>query len=645
MIGKTLGKYRITEQIGRGGMAQVYKAHHAGLDRYVAVKIMHNFLADQADFLERFQREARSVARLRHPNIVQMHDFDAEDNITYMVMEYLQGPSLKEHLAELQAQGKWLSLQESVRIVRDVGEALDYAHRRDMFHRDVKPANVMLTQDGGAILTDFGIVKMLSSDATQITATGAMVGTPAYMAPEQSMEGADDARVDVYSLGIVLYQLVTGRLPYEAETPMAVVFKHVNAPLPMPSVLNPGLPEGIERVILKALAKKPDDRYQSVREMLAHLDRAMRGLAVPEVDPAVTVVSRSAPDAATLIDTHPPAPAHAAKKAAAPPVHREPRRRGRWIFGLVGLTVVTAIIVIALILIGQGDRVPLFGDGATPAPTVMPPTATATATSTPAPNDTPPATATNTPDLTAASEQATIQAIVLAASAPPPTPEPSATAMPSDAPTATPTSTPTALPSVTPTPGTTAVVLQGGAELRPGANTWWNVRQTLPAGTEVELIGYDPGFDDWVHVRTADGATGWTQAENLSTQRKLDTLPEVTTIPTLTPAPLASSTPVSPPPSTATPCAGGALRLDAWSVGKSCTSSGWTANIFVEGHGGNCLYTYAWENQIQGGPMTSSMTFEVHSAGFGASIVGRASATSAGETVGVSLLIQPPSCP
>ncbi len=339
MIGKTLGKYRIIEQIGRGGMAEVYKAYQPGLDRYVAIKLMHTFLADEKGFVERFQREARSVGRLRHPNIVQMIDFDTQDKVNYMVMEYLQGPSLKNHLEELKTQDKWLSLEESLRILRDVGEALAYAHHRDMFHRDVKPANIMLTEDGGAILTDFGIVKMLGDTSTQLTATGAMVGTPAYMAPEQSMGESPDARADIYSLGIVLYQLVTGRLPYDADTPMAIVIKHLSAPLPMPSTLNPDLPEGIERVILKSLAKDPTDRYQTVREMLEHLDLAMMGIAVPEVDPAITSAVQLITGVPTLVGDDEASTADPATKiieTTAPPS----RRLAGWVWGLIGLGVI-----------------------------------------------------------------------------------------------------------------------------------------------------------------------------------------------------------------------------------------------------------------------------------------------------------------
>ena len=231
-----------------------------------------------------------------------------------------------------------------------------------------------------------------------------------------------------------------------------------------------------------------------------------------------------------------------------------------------------------------------------------------------------------------------------------PIPTPTFTTVPTSAPTSAPTSTPITTPSATPaqpptptdtlapTPTVAAVVLASGAGLRPGADTWWYPRQTLPAGTYLELIGYDPNFPDWVYVRTVDGAsTGWVQIADLKINRELSDLPRTTPIPTLTP------TPHTPPtPTLVAGCEGGPLWLDAWDVGKVRTSGGWTATVFVEGHGGDCVYTYAWEGEVKGGPMSGSMTFELSSAGYGTAIVGDVSVTSAGETVTVELFIKPP---
>src|SRR3972149_2902417 len=257
MIGKTIGRYQIVELLGRGGMAEVYKAYQKSLDRYVAIKLMHAFLSEDKDFFDRFNREAKNVATLSHANIIQIHDFDHEGETYYMVMEFVDGGTLKDRLEQL-TQGQRLPLDEAVRITQDVGSALAYSHKRGMIHRDVKPANVMIDSTGHVKLTDYGIAKILSG--AKFTASGSILGTPAYMAPEQGLGQPGDARSDIYSLGVILYRLVTGSLPYDADTPIAIILKHVNEDLPLPRVINPELPKGIENVIVKALAKDPAQR-------------------------------------------------------------------------------------------------------------------------------------------------------------------------------------------------------------------------------------------------------------------------------------------------------------------------------------------------------------------------------------------------
>ena len=195
MSRKTLGKYEIIERIGRGGMAEVYRGYHAALDRYVAIKLLHPFLADDPEFKDRFENEARNVAKLKHPNIVQVYDFeyDAEGDSYYMVMEMINGPTLKDRLFDLGDLGERFTIAEAIRITRAAAEALAYAHQRNMIHRDVKPANLMLDEDHRVVLTDFGIAKIVTG--AQFTASGGMVGTPAYMAPEQGLGEAGDERV------------------------------------------------------------------------------------------------------------------------------------------------------------------------------------------------------------------------------------------------------------------------------------------------------------------------------------------------------------------------------------------------------------------------------------------------------------------
>ena len=280
--GQNLGKYRILEPLGRGGMAQVFKAYHPQLDRYVAVKILRSDLVEEEEFLARFRREARAVAALRHPNIVQIFDFDVQNDLYYMVMELLEGDTLKAYLNALRVNGDRLPLGEMVRIFNDVMAGLAYAHGEGIIHRDLKPANIMLTKHGQAVLTDFGIAQIVGG--TQYTVAGALMGTLNYMAPEQGLDGHCDVRSDIYSLGIAYYEALTGSIPFDADTPLAILMKHINDPLPLPRKLYPSIPESFERVALKALAKRPDDRFQSVAEMAAMIAAAAQevGIDIPD---------------------------------------------------------------------------------------------------------------------------------------------------------------------------------------------------------------------------------------------------------------------------------------------------------------------------------------------------------------------------
>jgi serine/threonine protein kinase len=271
--GQTLGKYRVLEPLGRGGMARVYRAYHPQLDRYVAIKVLRSDLVEDKEFLTRFQREARAVAALRHPNIVQVFDSDVQGDVYYIVLELLEGDTLKARLSEYRARGEKMPLGEIVRILLDVLDGLAYAHNEGMVHRDIKPANILLTKHGQAAVADFGIAQIVGG--THHTATGALMGTLNYMAPEQGLKGHSDARSDTYSVGIVFYEMLTQRTPFEADTPLAVLMKHVNDPLPLPRKIDPTIPEPFERIVLKALAKDPEDRYQNVEEMAQALREAV----------------------------------------------------------------------------------------------------------------------------------------------------------------------------------------------------------------------------------------------------------------------------------------------------------------------------------------------------------------------------------
>jgi serine/threonine protein kinase len=280
--GQTLGKYRVLEPLGRGGMARVYRAYHPQLDRYLAIKVLRSDLVEEEEFLARFRREAQAVAGLRHPNIVQVFDFDVQDDVTYMVMEWLEGDTLKVRLNDYRVRGEQMPWGETIRILLDVLDGLAYAHSEGMTHRDVKPANILLTKRGQAVISDFGIAHIVG--ATQHTAAGALMGTLNYIAPEQGLEGRSDARSDIYSLGIVLYEMLTQRTPFDADTPLAILMKHLRDPLPLPRQINPNIPEPFERIVLKALAKEPGDRFQNAEEMAQALCAATQeaGIELPE---------------------------------------------------------------------------------------------------------------------------------------------------------------------------------------------------------------------------------------------------------------------------------------------------------------------------------------------------------------------------
>ena len=272
--GQSLGKYRVLEPLGRGGMARVYRAYHPQLDRYVAVKVLRSDLVEEEDFLARFKREARAVAALRHPNIVRVFDFDVQQGVYYMVIELLEGDSLRTRLNDYRAREEQMPLGDVARILLDVLEGLQYAHSEGMVHRDVKPGNILLSRSGQAVLTDFGIAQIIGG--TRYTVSGALMGTLNYMSPEQGLEGECDARSDIYSLGIVLYEILTGDPPFDADTPLAILMKHVNDPLPPPRKMEPSIPRPLERVVLKALAKRREQRYQSADEMAQALRKAVK---------------------------------------------------------------------------------------------------------------------------------------------------------------------------------------------------------------------------------------------------------------------------------------------------------------------------------------------------------------------------------
>jgi serine/threonine protein kinase len=271
LVNKTLGGYSLVEELGKGGMAVVYKAYQPKLERWVAVKVLNPIYTadeDESEILTRFQREARAIAALRHPNILTIHDYGEEEGLAYIVMEYVEAGTLKDRLT-----GDPFDWKRAVNLAMGLGRALAYAHDQGIIHRDVKPANVLLPREDWPLLADFGLVK-LQQARRALTQPGMTLGTPAYTSPEQAVGEAVDHRADIYALGVVLFEMVTGRLPFESDKPFEVLLMHMNEPPPRPRDLVTDMPEIVEDAILKALAKSPDDRYDQMSEMVSDLDSA-----------------------------------------------------------------------------------------------------------------------------------------------------------------------------------------------------------------------------------------------------------------------------------------------------------------------------------------------------------------------------------
>lgn len=390
LVGHSLGKYQLVDRLGRGGMADVYRAYQPGLDRYVAVKVLHPHLADQPNFVSRFKREAQSVSALHHPNIVQVFDFDIQGENYYMVMDYIEdGRTLKEVLEELARDGHRLPVEQVLDLTAKVADALAYAHQQGMIHRDVKPANILIQSLDSPILSDFGIAHII--DAATLTRSGAAVGTPAYMAPEQGNGGVVTERSDIYALGVTLYEMLTGKRPYEADTPYAVILKHISDPIVPPHTIVP-LPSVVEPIVLKAMAKKPEYRFSSADEMATTLRDALvairNGHATQLSQPdtritafdEITPVSSRTPALTEEVATHEldndvlggpgryPQTATGIAKAGAPEIARARasgagRAPARTVLIVVGLLALAALLVWYFVFGGGHTTIPAAPPG------------------------------------------------------------------------------------------------------------------------------------------------------------------------------------------------------------------------------------------------------------------------------------------
>ncbi len=543
LSGRTLGQYRLRELIGIGGMASVYRARQESMDRDVAIKIMAMQLAENEEFVARFEREARVIAKLQHPHILPVIDFGRDAGYIFLVMRLVEGGVLSERLMRTT-----LSVRQADRFLTQVGSALEYAHLRGVIHRDLKPNNVLLDEEDNAYLTDFGIAKMLAGTSTSqlnLTATGSVMGTPAYMAPEQWRSEPVDARTDIYALGIILYEMLMGVLPFQADTPFGMMYKHFDTPPPLPRLINPRLPEPIEQVMLTALAKNANDRYPSARQMAEAFSAAMRIMSPELIDlplprataeqiaqatpPALSRPQATRPQAtvATRAEPYPYGESGAYPGYAPPaaPLPRSEQRMGRGRGILVGgaiLALIAAAVVIALLVINGGDDTP---DRTEPA--VLAADVTQTGTARVQDAITPPTTAPTSVLDTATPEKTAVDQIVPVPDTDTPSPEPTAT------PSVTPSRTPLPRPSDTPPPTSTPTETP---DLNMTAEALLALRlsQIAAAWTDTPT----PDIEASVIAAMTGTASAWTRT------------PTPTSIPTLPPPPTRT---LPPPTSTLTP--------------------------------------------------------------------------------------------
>lgn len=274
LTGKQFKDYKIMASIAEGGMAAVYKAYQPHLDRYVAVKVLPRQYALEHQFVERFRREAKTLARLQHPRILPIYDYGIEGEYFFLVMPYIDGGDLTH-----QMQKSALPLEQIGQIVTQIGDALDYAHTQGVIHRDLKPNNILVDQRGNCFLSDFGLAKIAEESSSKLTSSGLIIGTADYMSPEQGLGQGVDSRTDIYSFGVILYELVTGEVPFKADSPTAVIIKTIQEPLRPPRQLNPDLPEAVEEVIMVACAKQPEDRFATVHELVQAFQAALQGVS------------------------------------------------------------------------------------------------------------------------------------------------------------------------------------------------------------------------------------------------------------------------------------------------------------------------------------------------------------------------------
>jgi serine/threonine protein kinase/uncharacterized protein YraI len=602
MVGTRLGPYTLLEELGRGGMATVYRAHQASVDRDVAVKVIHRAITFDPVAVQRFTSEARMIARLEHPHILPVYDFAGDHDPPYIVMRYLPTGTLKEIMERTH-----LPIGEALHIFRQIGSALDYAHRQGVVHRDVKPSNVMIDEDANVFISDFGIARLVEG-GDGLTGTGIAIGTPGYMAPEQGMGREIDGRADIYSLGVMLYEIITGQPPYTAPTPMAVVLKHINDPIPQVRMANPELPDAIQPIVEKALAKKPEERYQTATDMMADFSGAVgpdvqtrpvelrraAGETISEMRRARAEAmekptASAAPEMGHVTPTPHSSPGPMADAPTITPssgqmAHPQARQGGGRmtliVAGIVGLLLVGAIIGGIVLLGGGDDGSDGGGDKQSDGTGVVVAEASETDTRTPEPTDEATGTATATATETGLGVAAEASETVTEESSPEATETPSRTPtdVPSDTPTytrtptltQTPSQTPSETPSRTPTDTLTPTpsIPQGvitatttQVRLGPGEEYPQVAFLTFDAEVEITEISRDGLWVRVVYEEAGGQGSGFVLTRDVRvTGGRLAGLPRasyptLTLTPTRTPSTTPSLTPTQTPSNTPSPTA------------------------------------------------------------------------------------------
>ncbi len=606
LTGERIGNYEIIGLLGEGGMAVVYRARQINVQRDVAFKVIESRLANSPDFIKRFEREAHTIANLNHPHILKLFDFGQHENLIYLVMELQPGGSLAQWLRNEGA----LPPDQVARYVAQIGSALDYAHGRGIVHRDLKPQNVLLDEQMNAILTDFGIARIVG-DVTALTGSGMAMGTPAYMAPEQWHSADVDARTDLYALAAIAYELLTARTPFVADTPPAMMYKHLHELPPPLRELRPDLPDSLEQVLLMGMAKQPEERFQTAKEFVDAFQQAAGGKLPPTVKVSPSTKRSSTPRSGTPTLSH--------KKAAA----AQGQNRLPLLFGGIILIALIGVLIFMIGRSGDGGialsapksdsqaelailptetatetatpthtATPTATHTPSPTNTVTPsatptPTATATATHTPSATYTNTATYTPNPTLTDAptlppeqaaqatffaeqtrlatiiaptAYQATLEANLthiaqtFTATAWTPTPTPTATLTPSYTPTRTPTHTPTPTSLFSPTPAPKAgevivVVIAPSINIRSGPNLNFSVVGALNRDERVTVIGTNN--DRTWFAFNYQGRVVWITSNErlvsvLGDAAALNAVPEPR-LPTATSVPTSAVQPTQPP--------------------------------------------------------------------------------------------------